>query len=262
MNAHLRSQWRKLAAGAGVARFVHVYLPEDPVEAYRVLTDAVGHRTARRVRASAGPYDHARLQDVIADPENGGFSHHPVHGTPGPGYMVSFDAPEDSGIAAVHHISQLTPEHIAAHRQAVSHLLGEPSTYQGGWHDTDDGNVYLDVSRHHDDENEARHFAVGQQQKAYFNTHTFDTHYVSPKHDPLAMKDPETWAQKYAPVGHDAPEGYTSYAHRYPASDDLKAFWAERGHHIARVKGRFDGEPMGPWRNDRWVERRLHGGNL
>jgi hypothetical protein len=255
--SHLHRMWRAAASGQPRGRLQHIYLPADPHEAHAALVDlALGGRTARRHRAAveATPYDHDRLTDVA---ENEGFSHHPVHGTPGPGYMVSHDD-DGSGIAVVHHISKLTPEHIAEHRAASAHLLDNPATYQGGWHDTDDGNVYLDVSRHHEDEHQARDFAVQQRQKAYFNTHTFDTHYLSPKHDPLAAKDPEAWHAKYAGVGHDAPEGYESFAHKYPASEDLKAHWAAQGHHIA-TKGAYDGEPMGQWRSNRWVERELYG---
>lgn len=252
MSAHLRRAWAVLHEAYNGARFQHVYLPADPHEAYTALTH-LSRTASRRTALEDHHYDHARLADVIAE---GGFSHHPTHGTPDKGYMVSHDD-DGSGIATVHHVSELTPEHIAAHREASAHLLKNPNTFQGGWHDTDDGQVYLDVSRHHHDEHEARKFAVEQRQKAYFNTHTFDTHYLSPRHDPLALKDHDAWSQKYAPVGHDAPEGYGEFAHRYPASQDLKDFWSARGHHIARAKGKYDGEPMGPWRSPRWVEQEL-----
>lgn len=255
---HIRQRWRMAAASQSTARFVHLFLPPDPDEAHRALAYVHLSRLARRVTAAeATEYDHARLHDLIA---HEGFSHHPVHGTPpATGYMASYDAPEGSGQAVVHHISAITPEHIATHREAIAHHLAKPDSYQGGWHDTADGNVYLDASRHFHDEGECRGHCVREQQKAYFRLDDFSDRYVHPKLDPLALKDPKAWQERYAEHGQDPPEGYGSYVHRYPATDEQREHWAQRGHHLASAgKGRMAGWPVGPWRSEAWVEQR-HG---
>jgi hypothetical protein len=261
MSALLRSTWA--AARAPESRLTHLWLPDDPYEAHSALVH-VSRKTARRVTAASGEFDAQHIHDLI-DSNNGGFSHHPTHGKPpAEGWMASYEAKEGSGQAAEHPISEITPEHIAAHRDAISEYLSQPNSYQGGWHDQDTGTVYLDASRHFHDEHKVRDFAADQHQKAYFQLHdpvdsggehNFSSKYMNPRQDPLSMKDPATWSKRYSNVGTEPHPRYHEYSHLYPTSDDLKAHHAEQGHHLARTWPDPSGVPMGPWRNDRWVER-------
>jgi hypothetical protein len=158
----------------------------------------------------------------------------------------------------MHHISKLGPEHIAAHRENISEHLKNPDSYQGGWHDKSDGNVYLDASRHFPKEEDVRKFSIAQKQKAYFNLGTFDEHYLHPKLDPDAMKDHDTWKAKYSHLpAHEQenpPAGYEKFAHLYPATDDQKKHWSDRGEHLAN---KMVGRPVGPFRDEQWVGDRL-----
>jgi hypothetical protein len=231
--------------GATGARFQHFFLPEDPDEAHRALVHLT--RTAHR-RVAAGSYEHGRLHDLVA---NEGFSHHPLHGAaPSTGYMAAYDAPEGSGQAVTHHISQITPEHIAAHRAAISEHL-DKGAYQGGWHDTADGNVYLDASHHFDDKHSALNFAGHQQQKAIFNLHDFSEHFLNPRQDPLAMKDHEAWKARYADTGTEPHPAFHSYAHRYPNTPEQDEHWN------LHSKGAMAGRPVGQFRSARYVEDQL-----
>lgn len=251
MSEHLRAGWRKIATGPG-ARLQHVDLPEDPHDAYALLADlAAGNRRGGR-RLAVHAYDRGRMTDLAA---NEGFSYHPVHGAaPSGGYMASYHAPEGSDVAQVHHISSLTPQHIASHRMAIDTHLRNPGSYQGGWHDTATGDVYLDASKHHEDLHSARDFAVKEKQKAIFNLNDFSEHFLHPKLDPLAMKDHDSWKARYAETGTEPHPDYHSYAHLYPASDEQKHFWSERGEHVANAMA---GRPVGPWRSEAWVRRQL-----
>jgi hypothetical protein len=250
--SHLRQAWAAAAAPQSGSRWHHLWLPADPVVAHSALVHL--SRTASR-RTAAGSFDHDRLADLVS--EGGGFSHHPTQGTPpASGFMASYHADEGSPEAAVHHISQITPDHIAEHRAAIGHHLEQPDSYQGGWHDKATGDVYLDASRHFHDEPSVRKFSVQQHQKAYFDLHDFSTKYVHPKLDPDAMKDHDAWKQKYAEVGHEPPAGYSSYQHKYPASDEQKSHWAEQGHHLAQAPAE-PGVPMGPWLTPGYADKEL-----
>jgi hypothetical protein len=258
---HLRRAWAALGVEKGNERFQHLYLPEDPVEAHLALVHLVQGRTASLTARTASTepteYDHGRLHDLVA---NGGFSHHPEYGSaPSEGYMASYHAPEGSGVAQVHHLSEIGPEHIAAHREAVSKHLSQPDSYQGGWLDRSEDKVYLDASRHFKHEPEVRKFAVDQKQKAYFNLKDFSETYLHPKLDPDAMKDEGAWKQKYAHLPEhereNPPEGYSSFAHLYPATEDQKKHWGDKGEHLAN---KMEGRPVGPWRDEQWVTDQLH----
>lgn len=252
MNEHLLRRWATVASPVGTKRFQHIFLSPDALEAHEELLGlaASGRHTGRRVIAAAGEYDHARLQDLIA---NEGFSHHPTHGAaPSTGWMASYHAPEGSGVAAVHHISAITPEHIAEHRQAAAGHLANDSSYQGGWHDTATGDVYLDASKHHTDLHQARDFAANQKQKAIFHLDDFSEHFLHPKQDPLAMKDPEEWKGRYSETGTEPHPKFHTYAHLYPFTDEQKEHWSGQGEHLGSL-----GAPIGPWRSERWVNREL-----
>jgi hypothetical protein len=257
--SHLAEAWRlaRTASGGGGVRFQHFFLPDDPDEAHRALVHL--SRTGMRHRAvdqAHGEYEQGRLHDLVA---NEGFSHHPVHGAaPSHGFMASYHAPEGSGIAPVHHISEIGPEHIAAHRQAIGEHLKDPSTYQGGWHDTATGDVYLDASKHHTDEHAVRDFAGGQKQKAYFHLGDFTERFMHPKQDPLAMKDHDAWKDRYKDVGTEPHPAFKSYAHLYPHTDEQKKFWGDRGEHLGAREKRdtpMAGRPIGGFRSPRNVQR-------
>lgn len=274
---HLRQAWAA-TANPGSGRFVHVFLPEDADDAHRLLV--LMSRGTHQAAAAGEPseYDHARLHDLVAD---GGFSHHPGHGAaPTSGFMASYHAPEGSGMAVVHDLAKTGPEHIAEHRQAIGEHLAKPDSYQGGWLDRTEDKVYLDASRHFEDEGHVRKFAVQQKQKAYFNLHDFSEKYLHPKLDPDAMKDEGAWRQKYAHLPEherdNPPEGYNSFAHLYPATDEQKNHWAEKGHKISNrgggqrtsdVQGRpaavpvrlnpMAGRPVGAFRDPQYVEAEL-----
>lgn len=258
MNPHLRSTWAALATRSGSNRMIHLALPEDPHQAYSLIhTLASGGHTA--ATAEAGDYDRARLHDVVA---NEGFSHHPGNGpAPTSGFMAAYHAPEGSPIAQVHHLSEITPEHIAGHRQAAAEHLNKPDSYQGGWLDRGENKVYLDASRHFHDEGEVRDFSHQEKQKAYFDLSDFSEKFMHPKLDPLAMKDHGAWQQRYAKHGTEPAPEYKSYAHLYPPSEEQKKFWGEKGHHLGS-KGEYEGRPVGPFRSESWVTevlRKRHG---
>lgn len=239
-------------------RFVHVFLPEDAEDAHELLMQLAQQHGAARHYAAVEEYDHARMHDLVA---NGGFSHHPGHGeAPTTGFMASYHAPEGSGVAQVHDLSQLHPEHIADHRHTISEHLSKPNSYQGGWLDRTEDKVYLDASRHFHSEPEVRDFALKEKQKAYFNLGNFEEYYLHPKHDPVAMKDQDEWKQKYSHLPkaqrENPPSEYHSFEHLYPATDDQKKFWSERGEHLAVNKMR--GRPVGWYRDPRTAEATYH----
>jgi hypothetical protein len=245
---HLAQGWRQARTGSSGARFQHFWLPEDSDEAHRALVHLT--RTARRATATGASYDHARLHDLVA---NEGFSHHPLHGSaPSHGFMASYDAPEGSGQAVVHHISTIAPDHIAAHRAAIAHHLEKPGSYQGGWHDTADGSVYLDASRHFNDEHEVRQFAGAEKQKAYFHLGDFTERFMNPKQDPLALKDHTAWKERYSGVGTEPHPAFHDYAHRYPDTPEQTEHWSQH-----TGKGRMAGRPVGPFRSENYIREHL-----
>ena len=208
-----------LEAARASARFRHFVLPEDPQEAHRLLT-SVQHTAAPINPPETGDYDHNRLHDLVA---NGGFTSHPWRDSPTHGFMASLDSHVAPG--EVHHVSTLTPDHIAAHRASIQHHLLKPGVFQGGWHDTATGDVYLDTSMHHHSENMVRRFAVGNKQKAYYDLGSGQEKFLDPHLDPQKHADPEGWAEKYKKVGTEPAEGYHEYAHLYqqPGSHTVTA---------------------------------------
>lgn len=221
---HLRQAW---AARSATHRFQHVYLPEDPHEAYDLLQGLAGGHLARlRVvgEADATPYDKERLHDLI---NNGGLSHHPSHGAaPSTGYMASYEihSPDQ---AAVHDMSSLTPEHIATHRQAIGEHLSQPDSYQGGWLDRGENKVYLDASRHFHDEGKVRDFSLKNKQLAYYDLGKGHEYYLDPKRDELSHADPAEHQKKYSEItkkfGGSAPPEYESYRHLYEGGESKTA---------------------------------------
>lgn len=222
-----------VAAARSYGRLVHLWLPADADEAHQTLVDLSrgSHHQA------STDYDSGRFHDVVG--KSGGFSHHPTGGAaPDKGWMVSYED-TGNGTSVVHHLSDLQPEHIEAHRQAVSEHLKEPNTYQGGWLDKGTGEVYLDVSKHFPEEHEqqAREFALDQKQKAYYHLASGEEHYLHPQHDPKMLEDFDSWGKKYHQHLKDGvPQKYRSYEHLYPASEDLQHHLHERDERLASVE--------------------------
>lgn len=254
-------QWRLVhTAAASKGGLVHVKLPEDPDEAHRLLVSLAlpVKRTSAPINPpETGDFDRNRFHDVVS---KAGFSAHPWRDSPKRGFMASYEDHEGN-LGQVHHISDLTPHHLAAHRQAMGHKLMEKGAYQGGWLDKSDGNVYLDASKHFEKEDHVRDFALKNKQKAYFNLHNFQDHYLDPHQDPLRHEDPAAHAEKYKSTynkyGTSAPKEYESYRHLYPDSpQDQEAKTAARDHlveldRIRRQAGMRHGtwatRPFEPW---------------
>lgn len=226
MSNILRQAWAAAAAPHSSSRFVHMFLPDDPDEAYRALvTFARPGRSADQINPP-GPhaYDKNRFHDLVA---NGGFSSHPWrNGAPTHGFMASYDDPEGKGFGQVHDLANMDPGHIAHHRLTITPHLREKGAYQGGWLDRGDNKVYLDLSHHFNSENQVRKFALENRQKAYFDLHDFSEKYLDPHQDPQFMHDRPGWTQKYDKIvrqhGLAAPEQYESYRHLYPDPPELE----------------------------------------
>lgn len=200
-----------LEAAKAQPRFVHFRLPEDPYEAHLLLTEMATRHTAAPVNPpETSDYDRNRLHDLVA---RGGFTSHPWRDAPSHGFMASLDSSVAPG--SVHHVSELTPEHIASHRASIRQHLLQPHTFQGGWHDTATGDVYLDTSRHFQSEHNARRFAAEHKQKAYYNLGSGHEMFMNPHQDPQKHDDHEGWKTKYAHVGTDPHPAYNDYANLY-----------------------------------------------
>lgn len=237
MNNILRRAWAAAAVPLSNARFVHMFLPDDPDESYRALvTFARPARYADQVNPP-GPhdYDKNRFHDLVA---KGGYSSHPWRGdAPSHGYMASYDDPEGKGYGQVHDLARLDPGHIADHRQIITPQLMHKGAYQGGWLDRGDNKVYLDLSHHFNSESQVRKFALANRQKAYFDLSDFSEKYLDPHQDPEFMHDRGKWANKYDKIvrqhGIAAPPEYESYRHLYPDPPELEEY---RQQHSARLE--------------------------
>lgn len=249
----LQEQWNLARVASSGSRFIHVALPEDSDEAHRLLV-SLG-RTAAKTAAPINPsgtgdFDKNRFHDAIS---KGGFTAHPWRDTPKRGFMASYEDHEGKGLAREHNLADLTPDHIAAHRQAMGNKLMEKGAYQGGWVDKGDGKVYLDASKHFEKEDHVRNFALKNKQKAYFNLGTFQDHYLDPHQDPLRHEDPAAHAEKYKDTynkyGTSAPKEYESYRHLYPDSDEDQQQKAAARQHLEELDAvrRQQGMRHGTW---------------
>jgi GNAT superfamily N-acetyltransferase len=156
--------------------------------------------------------NHARLMD----PEDSGFSHHPVHGKPPEGgYVFSASPTEHTPSTSVHlKDHELTPERVAEHRKLLQDNghLDKPGWYQGGWREGHTGETDLDLSYVTPDHKDAYEQGLKHRQKAYFDLNTFKDMYYDKHRDPdyMSSKDPdkykerETWAK-------NAPPEYMAY---------------------------------------------------
>lgn len=117
-----------------------------------------------RLASEANAYDADRYNEVIS---HGGFSKNPHSGkSPTSGYAVSVH-PSHGGVEHVIPLSEFTPEHIKAHREAADHLLRHPDYHQGAWVDGD--KVYLDVSRVHENQQTAENEGKKHKQLAIYD---------------------------------------------------------------------------------------------
>lgn len=237
MSNILRQAWAAAVSPHSTARFVHMFLPEDPDEAYRALvTFARPGRQADQINPP-GPhdYDRNRFHGLVA---NGGFSSHPWRGdAPSHGFMASYDDPEGKGFGQMHDLANMDPGHIASHRSIITPHLMNKGAYQGGWLDRGDNKVYLDLSHHFNSEPHVRDFALKNRQKAYFDLGSMSEKFLDPHQDPEFMHDRSNWAGKYDKIvrqhGLAAPKEYESYRHLYPDSDELNDY---REKHMGRLE--------------------------
>lgn len=221
VNEHVRQQWRQ-AVTVRSTRFTHFVLPDDPLEAHALVTSFGQPRSRTAAEINPPPtsdFDKNRFHDLVG---KGGFSSHPWRDSPSKGYMASLDTDIAPGV--VHHINDLTPDHIGQHRESIRKHLLKPGVFQGGWHDRSTGDVYLDTSRHFQSEPNARKFALAHRQKAYYVLHSGQEMFLDPHRDPQFHEDRDGWHKKYDHIvrnhGTEPPEQYKSYAHLFPLSEE------------------------------------------
>lgn len=139
--------------------------PRDPSRFVTYLGEIVSVTDIHRRytgKAVASIDDHARYDALM---NGGGFSHHVETGeTPHSGYMVSLHK-DHGGDETVVPLKDLTPEHIAEHRERARQAGG--GIYQGGW--VHDGKVYLDRSVNVQDPDEATSLGKHHKQLAIYD---------------------------------------------------------------------------------------------
>lgn len=137
LGQHWLRDWRKYA---------------DPASDQRVLSewDEDKHPRADDGKFTSGPDSNsetpewtARVLEKAHQPD-GGFTVHAVTGSqPTTGYAVSVF----KGREAVFDVKTLTGKDLWTYAKANWDLLVDADNYFGGWHNPDDGRVYLDVSK-------------------------------------------------------------------------------------------------------------------
>ena len=96
--------------------------------------------------------------------KQGGFTFRDLVGDgPGEGYMVSVDKSTEKKIPLRDLTSADVADYMSIHQQA----LKDPNNYLGGW--VHKGNVYLDISRHTTDRDEALNLARANQQLGIYD---------------------------------------------------------------------------------------------
>lgn len=199
-------------------RFVYHVLSGDAERDHAAILSHA--KLTKKAHTGYSRHDVHRLHDII---NNGGFTVHPHdRSVPQTGFSASLH-PDLGGIGAVHHISELTPRHIAEHRRAgrdlYEHGLDGKKVYQGAWHDTETGDVYLDTSHISDDEGSVRDFALKHRQLAYYDLAKGHSVYFDPTRDedyhagkPEAIAKYHDIAQRFGEV---TPSRYKVYEHEY-----------------------------------------------
>lgn len=102
--------------------------------------------------------------------EHGGFTYSPLNmDAPTTGKVLSID-PER--VRVIERGVPVTPDDLQAFAEANRDLLADSSKHIGGWKDSTDGTVYLDVSTIVETDEEARALAQEHKQLAYFDLAT------------------------------------------------------------------------------------------
>lgn len=130
---------------------------------------ATSRERAEEIRALSSANDpYAEHLPALQQPD-GGFSLNPFNGsTPTKRYMVSLPGYEHT-IAPESNLSG----QLHQHAQSLQDVLkSDPDAFQGAWNDPEDGTIYLDLSRQHDDLEKALDEARRNKQIAIFDLHT------------------------------------------------------------------------------------------
>lgn len=142
--------------------------PFDPKQSMVAIPGDLGvregatfNRTPNRPTKPVNTWDKDVMHSVTKD---GGFTFHDVVGDgPTDGFMVSVAKHNEVKIP----LRDLTSAHVADYMSTHQQELKDPSNYLGGW--VHKGNVYLDVSRHTSDRNEAMSLARANQQLGIYD---------------------------------------------------------------------------------------------
>lgn len=162
MSDHLRAQWRRLSHRHGVDFLI---LPKHPGQAHDAIRRHA-HAQGFDVQSAAGDEGWSRsLLHELTKGEDAGFTvHDHVGDAPRTGFMVS-----EAGAEEVHDLHEVArdpriiKEYYARHRQD----LADPDRFFGAW--VHEGKVFLDVSRHHHDEDDAHGTAHKNAQLAIYD---------------------------------------------------------------------------------------------
>ena len=132
--------------------------------------DSRGGQFTDKARAAAGLSSGliGRLQT------EGGFSESLDGQSPDGGYMVALDKSAE----AVFDSADLTDADILDFVLEHYDSLNQDAAYLGGWLDTDDGKVYLDVSFNFGDKDEALSAAAGAEQLAVYDIEAGESIYL------------------------------------------------------------------------------------
>ncbi len=132
------------------------------------IHDTDPHHAVRHVFTHANMAHEASTDDWARDVEKavkgGGFTFHDAVGdAPSSGYMVSVAKSTEQKVPVSELDSRRVADYMAIHQQE----LKDPSNFLGAW--VNRGMVYLDVSRHVDDRDEALRLAKEHQQLAIYD---------------------------------------------------------------------------------------------
>ena len=127
----------------------------------QVREGATFNRTPNRATKPVNTWDKDVMHAVTKD---GGFTFHDATGDgPSEGYMVSVAKNNEVKVP----LRDLTSAHVADYMSLHQQELKDPNNFLGGW--VHKGNVYLDISRHTQDRNEAMKLARANQQLGIYD---------------------------------------------------------------------------------------------
>jgi hypothetical protein len=163
----IRDRWA-WTAGVGKAH-LHILDHNDPHGSYEALISChcfTNSKEARGVDTDTSGEAPALVKEVR---KRGGFTIHDHRGdAPTSGYMVALRKDTEHKVPK----QDFRPHHIDEYREAHREDLDHPNHYLGSW--VHKGHVYLDVSKHHQDREEAMDHARDARQKAVFNLDEMD----------------------------------------------------------------------------------------